>query len=337
MGPVTKAKQAPAVSGSGPVRFYIVHGFAGWGEITPSEYVRTSPFTSLEQDWRTAMPEMARKYPGRGESLEIDCHGAPGILYLDPQLNLDSLPAFLLQPYATIEFLACKVANYDVSALIQHFQSSPGRQGDMAFLRAWLKNAHDLKSEEGQVFEEDGMTYESGRLKQARDIGYRSWAFQYSCPYNVGTAEAAAWKSGNDDARAEGSRGARMLISRGAGREEALRANRDHGRVARLAIESGTYSLGDCYNGPLFCSRAARLLRCKIRAAMSSQPGAMTSGMGLDEFLRTPGYQTMPIGSWLGHVFDFSPSGSVSYEGLDVARGTYVPFTPGGDGPLRNA
>jgi len=286
---------------------------------------------------------MARKYPGRGESLEIDCHGAPGILYLDPQLNLDSLPAFvnavsgLLEPYATIEFLACKVANYDVSALIQHFQSSPGRQGDIAFLKAWLKNSHDLDSEEGQVFEEDGMTYDSDRLKQARDIGYRSWAPRYSCPYNVGTAEAAAWKSGNDAARAEGSRGARLVISRGAVRNRAVGANLDHGRVARLAVEAGMPSLGNCYNGPLFCSRAARLLSGTVRAAMSSQPGAMTSGMGLDEFLRTPGYQTMPIGSWLGHVFDFSPSGSVSYVGLDVARGTYVPFTPGGDGPLRNA
>ncbi len=45
----------------------------------------------------------------------------------------------------------------------------------------------------------------------------------------------------------------------------------------------------------------------------------------------------MPIGNWAGHVFEFSPGGSVKYLGENVSRPVYMPFTPGGEGPLRYA
>jgi hypothetical protein len=109
----------------------------------------------------------------------------------------------------------------------------------------------------------------------------------------------------------------------------------DHVRLARLAIETGLPQFGSSNNGPLFCSRAARLLRCTVRAGMSAQYN-MASGMSLDEFLRTKNYQIDNTDGWVGHVFDFAPGGGVSYVGFNVTRPVFVPITPGGDGPLRN-
>jgi hypothetical protein len=155
--------------------------------------------------------------------------------------------------------------------------------------------------------------------------------------------EANTWQSGADMAAGAGSRD--LVLARKDGTvlagnplEHSLpAANLDHARVARLAIESGLLEIGDDNNGPLFCSRAARLLRCKVRASMASQPSQQTSGMGLDEFLSTHNYQVMPTGSWTGHIFEFTPAGGVTYLGYDVPRPVYVPITPGGEGPLKQA
>ena len=88
-----------------------------------------------------------------------------------------------------------------------------------------------------------------------------------------------------------------------------------------------------------FGSRAARLLRCTVRAAMARQPGAMTAGlMDLPEYYNTYDYKVMSIGNWQGHVFDFTPGGEVTYVGLNVKRSLYVQPPPEGEGyPLRNA
>lgn len=68
---------------------------------------------------------------------------------------------------------------------------------------------------------------------------------------------------------------------------------------------------------------------------MATQPLAMTSGMGLEEFLNTPDYSVMPIGNWRGHVFDFGPDGSVKYLGYNLPRPVWVPMNPDIDGPVR--
>ena len=70
---------------------------------------------------------------------------------------------------------------------------------------------------------------------------------------------------------------------------------------------------------------------------MAPQPGAQTSGMGLDEFLRTCKYKVMPTGNWAGHVYEFAPDGTVFYLGYDVPRPVYAPMTPGSEGPLRDS
>src|ERR1017187_7824004 len=85
MALVLTPKDAPmTASGNGPVRFFIVYRAAGQGGFSPSDYVWKSPFASIQEDWTVALPKMARQYPGRAESLEIDCHGTPGILFLCP-------------------------------------------------------------------------------------------------------------------------------------------------------------------------------------------------------------------------------------------------------------
>jgi hypothetical protein len=336
------------VTGTGPVRFFIVHEVAGLGGIDPSDYVLKSPFAIIQQNWKDTLPKMARQYPGRGESLEIDCHGAPGLLLIDPQLNLTSLHSFadalrgLLRPYGLVEFLACRVANYDVPALVQHMRSV-GRKGDAEFLTAWLRDTGALPKDvfhkqEGRVDPEI-----SAALKRIRNQGYEAGKLHQKCPYPAGTLEANTWQSGADMAAGAGSRD--LVLARKDGTvlagnplEHSLpAANLDHARVARLAIESGLLEIGDDNNGPLFCSRAARLLRCKVRASMASQPSQQTSGMGLDEFLSTHNYQVMPTGSWTGHIFEFTPAGGVTYLGYDVPRPVYVPITPGGEGPLKQA
>jgi len=313
--PGAAQKPSPLVAGNEQVRFYIVHEVAGGGAITPSDYVRTSPFAMIQRKWTEALPEMAARFPGRGESLEIDCHGAPGILYLDPQLNRTSLPGFaaaargLLRPYSTVEFLACKVANFDVPALIEYWKPRYDRKADVDFLTAWLEYNDALEYGGGRVHFNDGMTYYEDAVK----------------------------KMGADEAARQATRGL-VLEPREPKKPARTGMERlDHVRVVRLAMETGLFSFGDCYNGPLFCSRAARLLGCKVRAAMSPQPGEMTSGMGVGEFLATHDYSVMPIGSWQGHVFDFAPAGGVTYLGYNVPRGVYVPIRPGGEGPLRQA
>jgi len=276
---------------NGPARFYIVYTKPGFGAITTSDYVLKSPFAIIERDWSQALPEFVQKYPNQAESLELDCHGSPGTIYLQPEITTGSLPAFaaalrgLLRANPLIEVLACRVANYPVRALIAAWQGIPTRKADVEFLTAWLDNtvAH------------------------------------------------------------EGGRGAVALINPGA--KEVPKPPKppspvilgDTARVARLAIEYGQVNIGNSPNGPLFCSQMARCLGGRVRAAMASQPAAMTSGMGLCEFLNTPDYRVMPIGNWAGHVFEFSPNGSVTYLGENVSRPVYMPFTPGIDGPLRYA
>jgi hypothetical protein len=342
------AKPDPmTVTGTGPVRFFIVYEVAGLGPICPSDYVLKSPFSIIQENWRQALPKMAQKYPGRAESLEIDCHGAPGLLLINPQLNLTSLHGFadalrgLLRPYGLVEFLACRVANYDVSALVQHMRSV-GRKADAEFLSAWLRDTGALPQdvyhkEEGRVDPEL-----SAALKKIRNQGYEAAKLHQKCPYPAGTLEANIWQSGADSAAGAG--GSRdLVLARKDGtvlagnplERSQPSANLDHARVARLAIESGLLEIGDDFNGPLFCSRAARLLRCRVRASMASQPSEQTSGMGLDEFLNTHNYGVMPTGSWTGHIFEFAPSGGVTYLGYDVPRPVYVPITPGGEGSLR--
>jgi len=345
-----QAKPDPmTVTGTGPVRFFIVYEVAGLGPIETSDYVRKSPFAVIQTNWKDALPKMAQKYPGRAESLEIDCHGAPGILLIDPQLNATSLHSFadalrgLLRPYGLVEFLACRVANYDVAALAQYMRSV-GRKADADFLNAWLWDTGTLPKdvfhkEEGQV---DPVL--SANLKRIRNQGYEAAKLHQKCPWPAGSLEANTWQSGAD--MAAGAGGSRdLILARKDGtvlagnpvEHSSPAANLDHARVARLAIESGLLEIGDDNNGPLFCSRAARLLRCRVRASMASQPSEQTSGMSLDEFLNTHNYKVMPSGSWTGHIFEFAPAGGVTYLGYDVPRPTYVPITPGGDGPLRQA
>jgi hypothetical protein len=322
------------VAGNGPVRFYILYELAGQGGIDPSGYVRKSPFAVVQKDWTQALPEMVRRYPGRGEGLEVDCHGDPGILYLQPQVNPTSLPTFasavrgLLQPYGTVEFLACHVANYDVPWLVDHWKSRPERKADAEFLNSWLKNDNDGG---GSVD-----PYHSAVAKRLWTKGFEAAkSHNFQCPYGQGTIEANYWQAGADAAKdsPSGGRGVVLHMSRGKDR----RADMDHARLARLAIETGLTEFGDSHNGPLFCTRAARLLSCTVRAAMSLQPGEMTSGMSMEEFLMTHNYRVMPTGNWRGHVFDFAPGDGVSYVGFNVARPTFVPITPGGEGPLRGA
>jgi hypothetical protein len=345
--------QAPVDTGTEPVRFYIVHEIPGQGEIKTSDYVRTSPFAMIQQNWREALPEMARRYPHRGDSLEIDCHGKPGALLLWPELNHNSLPAFasaaceLLQPYKTVEFLACKVASYDVAALARVFKLCR-RDADAEFLTTWLRDSGGSGFGDGRVGEADTVNGISDDFRRMTEQE-RKWEAARLL------RESEVWPGLTDEQRQrlvtdyineqlQGGRGARQLVltNKFTGAKVAKPAwpsgaKLDHVRVARLAMETGLLTIGNCYNGPLFCSRAARMLRCTVRAGMPNQPGAQTSGMGLGEFLRTHDYSAMPIGNWQGHIFDFAPGGGVSYVGLDVPRGTYVPFIPGGDGPLRNA
>ena len=342
-----KQDDTPTVAGNGPVRFYIVHTIAGQIQITPSDYVWKSPFAIIQQDWRVALPKMAQRYPGRGEGLEIDCHGEPGILLLDPQVNMTSLNSFahavrgLLQPYGRVEFLACLVANYDVPALAQRL-GSQGRKADAQFLGAWLQDSGKLPDWAGGVnsAEGHGIPELFPYLKRFRDEGLQAGKSHIlKCPYPAGGVEATTWQSGWDEAAGVGGSRGLTLSPKGPAVPTATRpaTNLDHARVAQLAIQSGLFELGDAYNGPLFCSRAARLLRCTVRASMARQADPETSGMGLDEFLRTYNYKVMPTASWKGHVFEFTPGGGVSYIGFDVPRPVYVPMTPGSEGPLRPA
>ena len=269
-----------------PVRFYLVHRGAGLGPIITNNYVQQSPFAIVQKDWSVALPEMARRYPMRGESLEISCHGAEGILALDPELNFNSLSRFatavrgLLRPNARVEILACRVVSFPVSLLIDAWRFQVRREADRKFLMAWL----DEDSSQGEF---------------------------------------------------RGQRGARLVFQPRETRLARQPISMDHARVARLAIESGFRCIGSSYNGPLFCSSMAKMLCCTVRASMASQPAAQTSDMGLNEFLSTSNYGTMPIGNWKGHVFDFFPHGGVRWVGCDVPRPVYVPLTPEFDGGLR--
>ncbi len=347
--PGDKNQSSPTTT-TDPVRFYIVHEVPGQGEIRVADYVRTSPFAIVQQTWTEALPEKARRYPHRGESLEIDCHGIPGALLLQPEVNTNSLPAFaaaareLLQPYGTVEFLACKVASYDVAALIRNWKSTNQRGADVEFLTDWLSDSGGSEWDDGRVHYTDTAHGSSEAFKRLSDQERRWAAARF-------LRESTAWPGLTDEQRKrlvddyikellEGGRGARGLSFTAHGPTKPRRAagaKLDHARVARLAIETGLLTIGDCYNGPLFCSRAARLFRCTVRAGMPSQPGAMTSGMSLGEFLMTHDYRAMPMGNWAGHVFDFAPGGGVTYRGLNVPRPVYVPMTPGSDGPLRPA
>jgi hypothetical protein len=342
-----KQDDTMTVAGNGPVRFYIVHTIAGQTQITPSNYVWKSPFAIVQEDWRVALPKMAQRYPGRGEGLEIDCHGLPGILLLDPQVNMTSVHSFagalggLLQPYGLVEFLACQVANYDVPALAQYL-GSMGRKADAQFLSAWLQDSGKLPDWKGDVnsVEGRGNPEHFAYLKRYRDEGLQAGkSHNLKCPYRAGTLEATTWQSGRDEAA--GVVGARGLVfgPKGPAVPTATRpaTNLDHVRVAQLAIQSGLLEIGDAYNGPLFCSRAARILCCTVRASMAPQADPETSGMSLDEFLRTYNYKVMPAASWAGHVYEFAPAGGVRYLGFDVPRPVFVPMTPGMEGPLRPA
>ena len=342
-----KPDDTMTVAGKGPVRFYIVHTVAGQGQITPSDYVLKSPFAIVQENWRDALPKMVQRYPGRGEGLEIDCHGLPGILLLNPQVNMTSLHSFadalrgLLQPYGLVEFLACLVANYDVPALAQRL-GSMGRKADAQFLSAWLQDSGKLPDFAGGVNSMEGRGNPElfPHLKRFRDEGLQAGKSHIlKCPYPAGTVEATTWQSGWDEAAGVGGARGLVLAPKGPAVPTATRpaTNLDHARVAQLAIQSGLPEIGDAYNGPLFCSRAARLLRCTVRASMARQADPETSGMGLDEFLRTYNYKVMPAASWAGHIFEFAPAGGVSYIGFDVPRPVYVPMTPGMEGPLRPA
>jgi hypothetical protein len=342
-----KQDDTMTVAGNGPVRFYIVHTIAGQTQITPSNYVWKSPFAIVQEDWRVALPKMAQRYPGRGEGLEIDCHGLPGILLLNPQVNLTSLHNFadavrgLLQPYGLVEFLACQVANYDVPALAQYL-GSMGRKADAQFLSAWLHDSGKLPDWKGDVNSLEGRPDPevSAHMKRIREEGLQAGKSHIlKCPYGAGTVQATTWQSAWDEANMAGGARGLVLAPKGPARPTATRpaTNLDHVRVAQLAIQSGLLEIGDNYNGPLFCSRAASLLRCTVRASMASQSDPETSGMSLDEFLRTYNYKVMPAASWSGHIFEFSPAGKVAYIGFDVPRPVYVPMTPGMEGPLRPA
>src|ERR1017187_9858355 len=197
MALVLKPKQddTMTVAGNGPVRFYIVHTVSGQGRITPSDYVLKSPFAIVQEDWRVALPKMAQRYPGRGEGLEIDCHGLPGILLLDPQVNMTSLHNFadalggLLQPYGLVEFLACQVANYDVPALAQYL-GSMGRKADAQFLTAWLQDSGKLPDWKGDVNSAEGRPDPgvSAAVKRIREEGLQAGKNHIlKCPYAAGT------------------------------------------------------------------------------------------------------------------------------------------------------
>jgi hypothetical protein len=236
------------------------------------------------------------------------------------------------------------VANYDVLSLAQHF-ASMGRKADAEFLRAWLKDTDALPSDTFHSQQGRVDPVISAALKRIANQGYEAGKLHLKCPYPAGTLEANTWQSGADMAAGPGSsrglvlgrKDGTALAERELVEHRAPASNLDHVRVARLAIESGLLEIGDAANGPLFCSRVARALRCKVRASMASQPSEQTSGMGLDEFLRTHNYKVMPTGSWTGHIFEFAPAGGVAYLGYDVPRPVYVPMTPGGEGPLRPA
>ena len=348
-----KEKQAPLAANNQPVKFYIVHVVPGQGEIETSEYVMKSPFAIIQREWTDALPEMAQRYPHRGESLEIDCHGKPGALLLQPEVNRTSLPTFaaaareLLRPYRTVEFLACKVAGYDVAALIKHLKSQYNRQADVEFLNAWLGTRGGSEWEDGLVADSDTVNAMSDSFKS---IPKTEKALKAAANHLL--TQSVDWGL-TDEQRKQlvtdymreqlgDSRGSRGLVLRPVAPVKPARvgvANLDHARVARLAMETGLDVIGNCYNGPLFCSRAARLLRCTVRAAMAKQPGAMTAGlMDLPEYYNTYDYKVMSIGNWQGHVFDFTPGGEVTYVGLNVKRSLYVQPPPEGEGyPLRNA
>lgn len=271
---------------TGPVRFYIVHG-AG---IYPSAYVQRSPFAIKGEDWRSALPEMARKYPQRGESLEIDCHGIPGALELGPEVNFYRLYTFadgvrkLVRPNGIVEFLACNVANYNGRPLIERWKNVAAHKADLQLLLDWS--------------------------------AYLRWHWEDS----------------------DRGRGADGRPERDRRPPPAVKPNPESIVRLALATQEPVLSRGSVYpswNGPLFCSRAAQAFRCTVRASMAKQPAAMTSDMGVEEFLNTPDYSVMPTGSWKGHVFDFGPNGSVRYVGYNVPRGAWVPLNPNIDGPVR--
>jgi hypothetical protein len=355
--------QAPAATGNEkraslgadnqPVKFYIVHVVPGQGEIETSEYVMKSPFAIIQREWTDALPEMAQRYPHRGESLEIDCHGKPGALLLQPEVNRTTLPTFaaaareLLRPYRTVEFLACKVANYDVASLIKQLKSMYGRKPDVEFLNAWLGNRGGSEWEDGLVADSDTVNGISDSFKSISKTEKAQKAtatglLAQSVDWGLTDQQRKQLVTDYMREQLEGSRGSRGLVLRPVAPAKPARAgaaNLDHARVARLAMETGLDVIGDCYNGPLFCSRAARLLRCTVRAAMAKQPGAMTAGlMDLPEYYNTYDYKVMSIGNWQGHVFDFTPGGEVTYVGLNVKRSLYVQPPPEGEGyPLRNA
>lgn len=93
---------------------------------------------------------MGNLYPKRAESLEIDSHGAPGMLLLQPTVtpeNVDKFASFahkLMRFHALVEVLACRVANFEVTPLIELWQSNPGRKADVEFLKAWLGNSDEM-------------------------------------------------------------------------------------------------------------------------------------------------------------------------------------------------
>jgi hypothetical protein len=326
------------VSGDGPVRFYIVNDFAG-NMVQVADFVEQSPFAMVNKDWREALPEMARKYPGRADSLEINSHGDAGMLYLQPVVQPAGLPSFaaaargLLVPCGTIELLACRVANYNVASLIEQWKGAPDRKADVDFLRTWLKGTGGDSNEDGRVKEGAAHNYEF--YTKYWEEGFKAGqAHNLKCPYATSTMQGKFWQEGAEAGANPGLPGSRGLrLER---REPPPKlTDMDHTRVARLAIESGINDFGDSFNGPLFCSKLARLFSCKVRAGMSTQWGEMASGMSLDQFLRTNNYKVQSGTSWTGHVFDFSPGGSVTYVGYNVSRPVYVPITPGGDGPAR--
>ncbi len=264
---------------NGPVRFYLVNG----GGIYPSEFVAKSPYAIVEKDWRDALPELARKYPLRGEGLEVDCHGAPGMLLLHPQVTFYSLYEFadrvrgLLQPGGRVEFLACRVASFDAFALARRWKNSFGRDSERELLENWTCTRESYDMDEGRGGD--------GRLD--RDYRFRTAAPKHLSPDKM-----------------------------------------DYTRIAEMAIATREVRIGGGWNGPLFCSRAAQVLFCTVRASMATQQSHMTSYMGEQEFLNTPDYQVQPDGNWRGHVFDFGPSGTVKYVGLNVPRPVFVPMTP---------
>lgn len=263
---------------NGPVRFYLVNGEG----IYPSAYVADSPFAIVEKDWKTALPEMARKYPLRGEGLEVDCHGAPGTLLLHTEVTFYSLYEFvdrvrgLLRPGGTVEFLACRVASFDALALLKRWKNSYQHGSDTELLDNWTLTRE---------------SYDWGEGRGANGRPNRDY-LHHKVPRRLP--------------------------------EDKM----DYARIAQMAIATREVRIGEGWNGPLFCSRAAQALCCTVRASMAKQPPHMTSDMGVQEFLNTPGYRVKLDGNWQGHVFDFGPSGSVKYVGLNVPRPVFVPMTP---------